>query len=74
VGLHQTLENVARGAEAFQCVGQIAMRHVHVAEPVIRNRQIALPTGVAGVGLRQTITRAVSEPAESAAIPESANL
>ena len=39
----------------FQRVGQIALGHLHVADLVVRYRQVALPSGVAGVGLRQAL-------------------
>jgi hypothetical protein len=39
----------------LQRLGQIALACQHRANPVLRHRQIALPSGVAGVGLRQPL-------------------
>ena len=45
-------EAVAVGLER---AGKVALRHLHVANFVVRHRQIALPAGVAGIGLRQPL-------------------
>ena len=38
-----------------QRLGQIALRHLHVADPVVRHRQVALPVRIAGIGLCQAV-------------------
>src|SRR5260370_1420278 len=56
------LRNGETVTEGFQRVGQIALRHQHVADLVVGHRQIALPDRVAAVGLRQTLSdRALSD-------------
>jgi hypothetical protein len=35
--------------------GAVALHHLHVADPAVRHREIALPRGVAGIGLRQAV-------------------
>ena len=39
----------------LQRLGELALRHQHVADLVVRDRQIALPAGIAGVGLGQAL-------------------
>jgi hypothetical protein len=41
--------------ERFQRLGQIALRHQHVANTVVGHRQIVPPAGVAGVGFCQPV-------------------
>src|SRR5580658_1926395 len=53
-GVRQTGDNGVVAAVRFQRLQQIALRHQHVANKIARHRQVALPAGVAGVGLRQT--------------------
>ncbi len=43
------------GLEALQRLAQIALRHEHVADLVMGDRQIALEPGVARIGTRQTL-------------------
>ena len=42
-------------AVGFQRTRKVALRHLHVADLVVQHRQIALPVGVAGIGLRQPL-------------------
>ena len=39
----------------FQRGFEIALRHLHVADLVVADREIALPARIAGVGLRQAL-------------------
>ena len=39
----------------FERLGKIALRHQHVADLVVRDREIALPAGIAGVGRGQAL-------------------
>ena len=39
----------------FQRLGEIALRHQHVADLVVGDGEIALPAGIAGVGLGQAV-------------------
>ena len=43
-------------AVGLERAGKVALRHLHVADLVVRHRQIALPAGVAGIGLRQPLS------------------
>ena len=43
------------GAVALQRPRQVALVPQHVADLVVRHRQVALPAGIAGVGLGQTL-------------------
>ena len=40
-------------AVRLQRAGEVALRDLHVADSVVRHREIALPAGVAGIGVRQ---------------------
>ena len=55
VRLGQTLSNPERRLKARQRRWQIALRNLHVADPLVRHRQVALPTDVARVRLGQTL-------------------
>ena len=56
VGLRQTLGYGEIVGIGFQRGFEIALRHLHIADPVVADREIALPTRIAGVGLRQTVS------------------
>ena len=43
-------------AVGFERAGKVALRHLHIADLLVRHRQIALPAGVAGIGLRQPLS------------------
>ena len=45
-------EAVGKGLER---AGEVALRDLHVADLVVRHREIAPPAGVAGIGLRQAV-------------------
>ena len=51
----QTLADRERGAVGLQRRREVALRAQHVADLVVRHRQVALPAGVAGIGLRQAL-------------------
>ena len=55
VGLRQPLGNRQRRVEALQCLSQLALRHLNVADPVVRHRQIALPSRTGRVGPNQPL-------------------
>ena len=47
--------DIMGGLVACQRRGQIALRHLHVADLVVRDRQVALPAGVAGIAPGQAL-------------------
>ena len=55
IGLGQALADGEAGAKRFQRVGEIALRHQHVADLVVGHGEIALPAGIVGVGLGQAL-------------------
>ena len=40
----------------FEGLGQVTLRLKHAAYPFIGHRQIALPSGIAGIGLGETVS------------------
>ena len=49
--LRQPLSDGEAVAVGLERAGKVALRHLHVADLAVRHRQIALPAGVAGIGL-----------------------
>jgi site-specific recombinase XerC len=49
----QALCNGWAVAVGLQRASKVALLDLHVADLVVRNRQVALPAGVAGIGLRR---------------------
>ena len=49
----QRLHNGKALAIGGQRGGEVALRELHVADPLVGHREIAPPAGVAGIGLRQ---------------------
>jgi len=51
----QTLGNSEAVAVGLQRLCQIALRHQHVTDVVVGDREIALPAGIAGISLGQAL-------------------
>ena len=45
-----------RGLVAGQRRRQVALRYLHVADPIVRDREVALPPGIASIGFGQPLT------------------
>src|SRR5208282_4139684 len=57
IGLGEALPDGERGAVGLEAPRQIALFHEHVADPTLRDRQIALPARIAGIGLGEALER-----------------
>ena len=55
VGLGQAVADGEAVAVGFQRLGEIALRHLHVADLLVGDGEIALPAGIAGIGLGQAL-------------------
>ena len=55
-GFRQPLGNDEIGLIGFQRAGKVALRNLHVADPVVAHRQIALPARIAWLGFRQPLS------------------
>ena len=53
--MRQPLADGEAVAVGFERARQVALGHQHVADLLVRHRQIALPAGVAGIGLSQAL-------------------
>ena len=55
VGLGEPLADGEASAVGLKCLGEIALPHKRIAQPVIRDGKLGLPAGIVGIGLCQPL-------------------
>ena len=55
VGFGEALADRQGVAVGLQCLGQVPLGDLHVADLVVREREVALPAGISGVGFGETL-------------------